>query len=242
MVGDVFCFLSNNLPKNFFVFEVFFLQFLVFYVVYLLFTTLSLFYVLFYLLLLIVYFGFILAFYQLELFSAFLWLAESVVIFVSLLLVFYLNVYDSINTINTLLYNKKNFILFFSFFFLALNITFFSELEFYLPLEFQFNLFWDDFYEALNNDKMNDIFGSMLSFYIFNSYEFLVIGFLLLVGSMICVNLNRFLKTSRTFNYSDFFTIFDVFKDFFKMFFMRKQNLVNQETQPASTRFFGRKV
>jgi len=214
----------------------------VFYIVYLLFTTLSLFYVLFYLLLLIIYFGFILAFYQLELFSAFLWLAESVVIFVSLLLVFYLNVYDSINTVNTLLYNKKNFILFFSFFFLCLNLVFFSEIEFYIPIELHLNIFWDDFYEALNNDKMNDIFGSMISFYLFNSYEFLIIGFLLLIGSMICVNLNRFLKTAKTSNYFDFFTIFNVFKDFFKMFFMRKQNLVNQETQPASTRFFGRKV
>lgn len=209
---------------------------------YLLFTTLSLFYVLFYLLLLIIYFGFILAFYQLELFAAFLWLAESVVIFVSLLLVFYLNVYDSINSINTLVHNRKNFIIFFSFFFLSLNLVFFSELEYYLPLELQLNTFWDDFYEALSNEKMNDVFGSMLSFYVFNSYEFLVIGFLLLVGSMICVNLNKFLKSAKTYGYSDLFSVFNIFKDFFKMFFMRKQNLVNQETQPASTRLFRRKM
>lgn len=197
---------------------------------------------LFYLLLLIIYFGFVLSFYQLELFAAFLWLAESVVIFVSLLLIFYLNIYDNINIINALLYNKKNFILIFSFFFLSLNLIFFSELEFYLPLELQIHTYWDDFYEAVNNDKMNDIFGSMISFYIINSYEFISIGFLLLIGSMICVNLNRFLKSSKTYNYFDFFTVFNVFKDAFKMIFMRRQSLVNQETQPASTRYFGRKV
>lgn len=201
----------------------------------------SLFYVLFYLLLLIVYFGFIIAFYQLELFSAFLWLAESVIIFVSLLLIFYLNVYDTPNTINTLTYHKKNIFLIIIFFLLSFNFIFPSELEFYIPLQFNINVFWDDFYEALYNDKMNDVFASMLSFYIFNSLEFLVIGVLLLIGSMICVNLNRFFKINKTYNYSSFFNIFDIFKDFSKMFFMRRQNLVNQELQPASTRLFTRK-
>jgi hypothetical protein len=82
----------------------------------------------------------------------------------------------------------------------------------------------------------------MLSYYLFNSFEFLIIGFLLLIGSIICVNLNRFLKSSKTYNYPNLFSIFDIFKDSIKMLFMRKQTLVNQEREPASTRVFKKKV
>ena len=84
---------------------------------------------------------------------------------------------------------------------------------------------------------MNDLFGVMLSFYVFNSFEFLSVGFLLLVGSLICVNLNRFIKTGKVYNYANYFSIFDFFKDSIKMSFLRKQNLTNQTTQPANSRF-----
>ena len=223
-------------------FDTFFIQFFLFYTIFLIFTTISLFYTVFYLFLIIIYLGAFLALYQLELFTAFLWLAECVVIFVSLMLLFYINVYDNVNNVNNLIYSKKNLVIFFGLFFLVFNCIFFSETEFFIPAELSISLFWDDFYEALVNDKMNDLFGAMLSFYLFNSFEFLLIGFLLLIGSMICVNLNRFLKSSKTYGYSDLFSIFDIFKDSIKMFFMRRQNLVNQETQPASTRVFKKKI
>jgi hypothetical protein len=222
-------------------FEVVLLQFLLVYNIVLLFCSTSLFYVLFYLFLEIIYFGFFLSLYQFELFSAFLWLAESVVIFVSFLLLFYISVYDNTNNINVEVFNKKMSILFFVIFLLALLFIYPSESEFFLPIELQLNLFWDDFYEALYNDKMNDLFGLMLSFYFFNSFEFLIIGFLLLVGSIICVNLHRFLRLSKSYNYDKFFSFFDSLKDSINFLFLRKQNLVNQEVTPSSTRVFKRK-
>ena len=158
------------------------------------------------------------------------------------MLLFYTTVYDNNSKLNVNISNKKVFTLVCGFSYIASHTMFISETEYYLPVELHINLFWDDFYEALNNDKTNDLFGSMLSFYIFNSFEFLVIGVLLLVGSIICVNLNRFLKSNRVYNYPKLFNMFDIFKDSIKTLFMRKQNLVNQEAQVSSTKMFKKKT
>ena len=224
-----------------FSFDFFLLQFLLLYTLFLFITINSLFYTLFYLFLEIIYFGVFLSYYQLEIFTAFLWLAESVVIFVSLMLLFYTTVYDNNSQLNLNILNKKTLIIIVGFFYLILHTMIISETEYFLPIELHINLFWDDFYEALNNDKLNDLFGSMLSFYLFNSFEFLVIGLLLLVGSIICVNLNRFLKSNRVYNYPKLFNLFDIFKNSIKTLFMRKQNLVNQESQVSSTKMFKKK-
>ena len=153
------------------------------------------------------------------------------------MLLFYIAVYDSTDKTNITLNNLKLGSLFFGFWFLVFNLVFFSETEFYIPIELSINLIWDDFYESLLNDKMNDLFGVMLSFYVFNSFEFLSVGFLLLVGSLICVNLNRFIKTGKVYNYKNYFSIVDFFKDSIKMSFLRKQNLTNQTIQPSNSRF-----
>ena len=121
-------------------FDIFILQFSLFYVVFLIFTVISLFYSLFYLVLIIIFFGFFLSLYQLELFTAFLWLAECVVIFVSLMLLFYIAVYDSTDKTNITLNNLKLGSLFFGFWFLVFNLVFFSETEFYIPIELSINL------------------------------------------------------------------------------------------------------
>ena len=213
-----------------------------FYLLFLIFTVISLFYSLTYLVLIIIFFGFFLSLYQLELFTAFLWLAECVVIFVSLMLLFYIAVYDSTDKTNIVINSLKLGSILFGFIFLIFNLVFLSENEFFIPVELNISLFWDDFYESLINDKMNDLFGVMLSFYVFNSFEFLLVGFLLLLGSLICVNLNRFIKTSKVYNYSTYFSIFDFFKDSVKMGFLRKQNLTNQTKQPANSRFVKSKV
>ena len=42
-------------------------------------------------------------------------------------------------------------------------------------------------------------------------------------------------------NYYNLFTLFDFFNDFINFFFLRKQNLVDQEIHPASTRIFKKK-
>lgn len=101
---------------------------------------------------------------------------------------------------------------------------------------------WDDFYESLNNQNMNDLYGIYLSFYWINSVEFIIIGLVLLIGSLICVQLNKFLKSNKSLNYISFFEIYDFFKDFSKSLFLRKQNLTTQGFSKASTRSFFKKT
>jgi len=89
---------------------------------------------------------------------------------------------------------------------------------------------------------MNDFFSLYLSYYGINSVELVLIGLLLLFASLVCVNLNRFSKNFKLNNYYNLFTIFDFFSDFINFFFLRKQNLVDQENHQASTRTFKKKV
>ncbi len=88
---------------------------------------------------------------------------------------------------------------------------------------------------------MNDLFGLFISYYYVNSFEFILIGLLLLFISLVCVNLNKFNKNFKLNNYYNLFTLFDFFNDFINFFFLRKQNLVDQEIHPASTRIFKKK-
>lgn len=228
------------IPWTNFFSEVFLLQFLILYVLYNIYANSNLFYVIFYTLAQIILFGVFLAFYQMDLFSAFLWLAESVVVFVSLLLVFYLNVYGSVNKTNTNIHSYKYLGLLFVFFLAIYFFIFPSELDSVFFID-SFSVY-DDWYESLGNIFLTDLFGLFLSYYYINSFEFLIIVFFLLVGSVICVNLNKLNRVNKSMNYQDMFLVFDFFKDFVKFIFMRKQNLVDQENHPASTRIFKKKL
>jgi hypothetical protein len=89
---------------------------------------------------------------------------------------------------------------------------------------------------------MNDLFGLYLGYYIINSFEFILIGILLLVGSIVCVNVNKFNKNLKSNSYYDLLVVFDFFDDFVKYLFMRKQNLIDQTLHPSSTRIFKKKI
>jgi len=100
---------------------------------------------------------------------------------------------------------------------------------------------YDNYFEALFNCKMNDFYGLYISYFCVNSLEFVSVGLLLLFASLVCVNLNKFNKNFKLNNYYDLFTVFDFFFDFINFFFLRKQNLVDQESSPSSTRTFKKK-
>lgn len=100
-----------------------------------------------------------------------------------------------------------------------------------------FGLF-DNFYESLCNSITNDLFGFSISYYLVNAVEFVFIGFLLLVGSVICVNLYQINKNVRTRTYTDFLTIFNFFIDFSSFFFLRKQNLTKQCNSKTALKVF----
>lgn len=89
---------------------------------------------------------------------------------------------------------------------------------------------------------MNDLFGIYVSYYLLNSFEFIVIGLILLIASVVSVNLNKFNRHLKANNYYDLLTLFDFFEDFVKFIFMRKQNLVDQSISSTSTKIFKKKI
>lgn len=218
-----------------------FLQFVLIYCLYGIFVSNNLYYVLFYMILQIFFFGFTLSIFQLEIFTAFLWLTEVVVILVCLFILF--NTTPSGN-INKLLQNYTNMhysSILTIVFVLTLNYSSWILPEYAIDNFLLSSYLWDDFYEAVNNQNMNDLYGIFLSFYWLNSVEFIIIGIVLLIGSLICVQLNKFLKSNKTLNYISFFEIYDFFKDLSKSLFLRKQNLTNQGFTKPTTRTFNKK-
>lgn len=221
--------------------ENFIIQFFILYLMYLIIVNNNLYYVLLYVFIEIVLFGLFICLYQLELFTGFLWVAEFTIIFIAVILLFYLNV-DGLhlkynNNINNILYFLPTIILFLLFF----NIDYFSELELYLPLELNYIDYYDDYYEALNNSIMNDFTPLTLSYYSINSIEFIIIGLLLLLGSVACVNLYKSNKNFTIIKQSNILNMFDFFKDFINFSFLRKQDLNNQTNINPSIRSIKKK-
>jgi hypothetical protein len=96
----------------------------------------------------------------------------------------------------------------------------------------------DNYYESLFNDSSNELFGFTLSYYLINAVEFILIGFLLLVGSVVCVNLYNINKNTRIQPYNNFMKIFSVFTNFVNFIFLKKQNLTKQSSIKASLQLF----
>lgn len=245
----MFDFFINNITSNLiywwpwltFFSEVWILQILIIYTLYLIFSTLNIYYVLVYLFLEIFLFGIFISVIQMELFTGFLWVVECTVIFIALLLLFYLNIEGTQLRLNLKVYRIYFVFILFLIFSIFNNYLFIGNFEFYIPIIFNNIDLWDDFYEALYNVNMNDFRALTIGYYSINSIEFITIGLILLVGSVVCVNLNKIQKSMRVYKYSSYFNMFDFFKDFLNFTFMRKQNLNNQTLNPASIRVFKKK-
>ena len=181
--------------------------------------------------------GVYLSIFQIELFTAFLWLIECSVIFVFLLLLFYLNIKGSYKyTIRGYrLLQALAFVLY------LLLLTKSFVLNTYIDIDISLYGYIENYYEALNTFIQNDLFVFFISYYTINSIEFILVGFLLLVGSVICVNLYQMNRNIRVNNYSNFLTVFNFFSDFSSFFFIRKQNLVQQGNFKAALKVFKKK-
>jgi hypothetical protein len=178
---------------------------------------------------------------QIELFTAFLWLAEFVIIFIIILLFFYLNVYGNINMKNKFYFNFKNLSIILVFVLISYHYNFISEIEFFIPIEMNSIILWDNFYETIPNNITTDLFGLFITYYYINSFEFISVGLILLIGSLVCVNLNKIVRINKVnYNYN-FFILFDFFKDFSKFLFLKKQNLIIQANSVPSIRIFKKK-
>jgi glucan phosphoethanolaminetransferase (alkaline phosphatase superfamily) len=78
--------------------------------------------------------------------------------------------------------------------------------------------------------------------YITNSLLLVVVGFLLLIASIICVVLVSFFTKLRNYSFKNFLSIFSIIKTCYSFIFLRKQNLAKQGRSTASTRIFEKKT
>lgn len=227
--------LNEILLPTFFL-ENFLLQSSILYVLYLIASNNNLYYILLYIFVEIILLGIFVCLYQLELFTGFLWVAEFTIVFISIVLLFYLNTDGLHLKYNINLNNISYYIMSFLLLILYLNMNLYSELELYLPIELNYIDFFDNYYESIHNFAMNDFIPLTLSYYFINSSEFLSIGFLLLIGSVACVNLYKYNKNYSIVKQSSLLDIFNFFKDFINYTFIRKQNLNKQTLHEPSLR------
>lgn len=192
---------------------------------------------------LIIYFGLILSLIQAEIFTGFLWTTEFTIILIALILFFYLNVEGSILKINLKLSNFYFF--FFIFFFLFiyfLKFSYFTNINFFDNLNWLFfNFYFDDWYESLNNFLMTDFIALYSTYYSINNIEFLIIGYLLFLGSLISVSLNKAQKNLKIYDNSNLLKLFNFFSNFLNYSFLRKQNLNDQSYYDPNIRLFKKK-
>lgn len=75
---------------------------------------------------------------------------------------------------------------------------------------------------------MNDFAGLYISYYLVHSLEFIIIGFILFIGSIGCVSLYSILNLSKKVNYSLVTGFLSLFTKFYDILFMRRQTLALQ--------------
>ena len=156
-----------------------------------------------------------------------------------LLLLFYLNFqgysgYNHTNSTNHLKLINALFYLFFSFIFI-------NNSEVDVIFEDNFYIFWENYYELFLNHNINDFSCFLLSYYEFNANNLVTIGFILFVGSMVCVNLYKCNKKNLSQSIVNFTSLFNLFYDLLSFNFIRKQNLFYQNLNLPTTRTFSKK-
>ena len=219
--------------------DVWFFQILIFYNILLLGLTRNTYYILIYLFLTIILIGIYLGLVQGELFTGFLWVIEFTLVFIILLFLFHLNV-EGYSFQISLNYSIYFFLFFFIFWLLLQSYFVYYDSNFFLIF---FNIFlWEDYYEAFNNKSLNDFLVLTISYYSFNSVELLLIGFILLIGSVVCVLLNRIQKFSKNNNLLNFFFKISDILNYKNFFFLRKQNVNKQSFYNPSLRVFKKKT
>ena len=194
----------------------------------------SIFYIFFY----IISFGVLLCLFQMDLFTAFLWLSEFVVVFVFMLFSFYFDPFLKAK-IDFIKFNKYRFYLsFISILIISLLFNYYEEHEFYTKLVFKFDYLLEDFYESLHWYILTDLEASYYSYYYLNSLFMVIFAYFLLIGSLICINLNKYINKDFNLKINNNLSIFNFYKNFTDFFILRNQNLNNQTNEKSSTRVF----
>lgn len=214
-------------------------QLVLIYVLWLLLNSRNVFYSLMYMFVILVFLGIFIAYYQMELYTGFLWVAEFSVVLVFLILVIYLNTDGYSKHLSN--YSRYRLWVFCS---LVIVLCFFFHTnQLGTPVLFLADelSIWDDYYSALTYTTTNDFNGLFLSYYTVNSMEFLLFAMLLLFGTFLCVALFKVFFTVKLIPYGRFFSIFDFFRTKTNYNFLRQQNLHKQTSAPAATRVIKKK-
>lgn len=214
-------------------------QIILIYTLFLIIKSKNIFYSLLYVFIQLLFFGIFIAYYQMEFYTGFLWVAEFSIVLVFLILLIYLNT-DGYIKYNYFLTSIKfsYFVLIAVFFSLTIKV---SNITMPYDFLFDFNSLWDDYYEALNNVSINDFNGVFNSYYVFNSFELLLFAFLLLFGTLLCVSIYKSFFTYKSIPYSSFFSVFNYFSLKINFNFLRQQNLHSQTSVPASNKIMKKK-
>lgn len=236
-----FDFISNFLFSFFynyvyFSLDVYLLQIMLVFIFVQIVTVNNLFYNILYLFMYMFFWGLYLNLFQMELFTVFLWLCEFVVVFVMLLFLFYFNPFVKLDLIKSK-FSRYNFFLplIFSWLCLFLN-NFFEIFESFVPELFNTFVFWDDFYNSLNNYILTDLELSFIMYYYFNGFFMLIFGYILFICSIVCVLLNSYINKNNLNNVKNYFNVFDFYKDFMDFVISRKQDLNKQTNENAFTK------
>ncbi len=175
--------------------------------------------------------GVFLAFFNLEFLTGFFWVIEFTVFFIFLVFFFYFST-------NGLIYFSKNFYFFFYFFFIFIFLFFSSVWSFssFEVLNLNFFFLWDDYFDAINFNIMNDLNSFFLNFFMFNSFFFFLFTILIFFTTVLCVNLYFNSKKNSIVSIASFLKTFDFFKDFNSFIFSRKQNITIQNMRKPVNR------
>lgn len=187
-------------------------------------------YALIYMLVYIILISVFLAYYNLEVLSGFLLVVEFTAFFVMVLFLLALNFEGRLTNKNL---NLLNFLWLLP----GSYLFFLSSFSKPVSLENLNALYcWDDFYEDLAEDYMNDIVGLFLSYYSFNSFLFFLFGLLLFFATLVCVNLFKIIRVQTQEHLVSFQYVFKFFKDLLSFDFLRKQTSYNQTARCSGTR------
>lgn len=211
------------------------LQFVIVLTIFLFITAATLYYAAIYLLLFVFLAGVFLIYYNLEVLTGFLFVLELTAFFIIILFLLALNFTGRLP-------NKDNFGAKCGMGFIILYLFFFYAFSKPASLEIlNATHHWDDYYDAISDDIMNDIFGLYLSYYFFNSFIFFLFGFLIFIASLICINLFLVIRRTAQERAVSFKYVFDFFKDLLAFEFLRKQSSSNQTRRKGTTRLVRKK-
>ena len=220
--------------------EIILIQLILIYTIYIFFNSNNPYYSLLYLFIILFEFGCVISLIQFELFTGFLWVLELTIIFISTLLLLYLNIDSNIYKLN-LIKNKIYINILIILFILTFSINYFKLNENNNLLLFVNFDIYENYYESIINNTNNDFSILFFSYYIINSLITILVGFLLLIGSIICITLNNFIKIDQLKNNLKLlYTNKNMFK-YIDNIVHRKQDLFYQSKFKPTIRLYRKK-